>query len=95
MYKLTYTVQTVQQHVSHLSAYRHVSIFSWMFTIAWCLVVGLGLALGLGLDLASVGKLLRTRICATLSHCHTASTTSPVTVTIGLQSLRPQGYTRM
>jgi len=40
-----------------------------VFTIACCLVVGLRLGLGLGLDL--VGKLLCTRICATLGcNCH-------------------------
>jgi len=38
-----------------------------MFTIACCLVVGLELGLGLGLDLVpGCGKLLCTRICATL-----------------------------
>ena len=49
-----------------------------MFTIACCLVVGLGLGLLLGLDLVSVGKLLFTRICATLGcNCH-----APVTTTL-------------
>jgi len=45
---------------------RHVTILSWMLTIAFCSAVGLGL----GLDLVS-GKLLCTRICATLGcNCH-------------------------
>ena len=66
-------VQTVQQVANNMSRMNfsenvgHVTISSWMFTIACCLVVGLGL----GLD-CLVGKLLCTRICATLgclSHC--------------------------
>jgi len=69
--------QTVQQHNSYEFIWIrrtswHVTIFSWMFTITYSLVVGLWLGFGLGLDLQClVGKLLWTRICATLgSNCH-------------------------
>ena len=56
----------------NLSGYvGHVTICSWMFTIACCLVVRLGL--GLDWILCLVGKLLCTRICATLDcNCYTA-----------------------
>jgi len=53
----------LSEYVGHLWT---IARFSCMFTIACSLVVALALGLRLGLDLVQVGKLLCTRICATL-----------------------------